>query len=72
MKDFVGWTPGTKKKYLEGIYGPKPIQNSSSDTLSGSSSNNCPDGKIKNPITKRYISINGKKYKDLVKQVFRV
>jgi len=70
MKNFVGWTPGTKQKYLEGIYGQKPIQNSSSDTLigSGSSSNNCPDGKIKNPITKRYISINGKIYKDLVKQ----
>lgn len=69
MKNFVGWTPGTKQKYLRN-YGQKPIQNSSSGTLigSGSSSNDCPDGKIENPITKRYITINGKIYKDLVKQ----
>jgi len=67
-KNFAGWAPGRITKYFnqERIYDEYydgPLGGDSS-----SSKNDCPDGKIENPITKRCITINGKIYKDLVKQ----
>jgi hypothetical protein len=58
LKNFAGWTPKNKQE-LASDYGISGGSNRKQD---------CPFGKIQNPITHRYISINGKMYKNLVKQ----
>lgn len=63
-KNFAGWSNKNITKYFEEI----PTEDVVYGGDSSSPKNDCPDGKIENPITKRCITINGKIYKDLVKQ----
>ena len=66
-KNFAGWSDENITKYFE-QFEQIPTDDVVYGGDSSSPKNDCPDGKIENPITKRYITINGKIYKDLVKQ----